>query len=83
MANTVVVLVHDIFAVGRKERYDRLCVDLNRAIPLKNLGQLNEMVWRMPLLEVPLNGYSNDIPTEFCGRIGEEIWCDFRTERSA
>ena len=40
VANTVVVRVHDIFAVGRKERYDRLCVDLNRAIPLKNLGQL-------------------------------------------
>ena len=32
--------VDDIFAVGRKERCDRLCTDLNRAIPVKNLGQL-------------------------------------------
>ena len=37
---TAVVHVDDIFAVGRKERCDRLCADLNRAIPVKNLGQL-------------------------------------------
>ena len=30
--------VADIFAVGQKERCDRLCVDLNRTIPVKNLG---------------------------------------------
>ena len=32
--------VDDIFAVGQKERCDRLCVDLNRTIPAKNLGEL-------------------------------------------
>ena len=69
MAITADVDVDDISAVGRKERCDRLCVNLNRAIPAKNLGELK---W-----------YSNDVPTEFCGRPGEEIWCDFRTERSA
>ena len=37
---TAVVQVDDIFAVGQKERYDRLCVDLNRTIPVKNLGEL-------------------------------------------
>ena len=40
LAITVVVHVDDIFAVGQKERCDRLCVDLNRTIPVKNLGDL-------------------------------------------
>ena len=38
MAITAVVHVDDIFAVGQKERCDRLCVDLNQTIPVKNLG---------------------------------------------
>ena len=37
---TAVVHVDDIFAVGQKERCDTLCVDLNRTIPVKNLGDL-------------------------------------------
>ena len=37
---TAVVHVDDIFAVGQKERCDRLCVDLNRTVPVKNLGDL-------------------------------------------
>ena len=37
---TAVVHVDDIFAVERKERCDRLCADLNRAIPVKNLDGL-------------------------------------------
>ena len=37
---TAVVHVDDTFAVGQKERCDRLCVDLNRTIPVKNLGEL-------------------------------------------
>ena len=40
VAITAVVHVDDIFAVGQKERCDRLCVDMNRAIPVKNLGDL-------------------------------------------
>ena len=40
MTVTAVVHVDDIFAVGRKERCDRLCADLNRAIPVKNIGEL-------------------------------------------
>ena len=39
-AITAVVHVDDIFAVGQKERCDRLCVDLNQTIPIKNLGDL-------------------------------------------
>ena len=40
VAVTAVVHVDDIFAViGQKERCDRLCVDLNRTIPVKNLGE--------------------------------------------
>ena len=37
---TAVVHVDDTFAAGQKERCDRLCVDLNRTIPVKNLGEL-------------------------------------------
>ena len=40
VAITAVVHVDDIFAVGQKERCDRLCVDLNGMIPVKNLGEL-------------------------------------------
>ena len=40
VAITAVVHVEDIFAVGQKERCDRLCVDLNQTIPVKNLGDL-------------------------------------------
>ena len=40
MAITSIVHVDDIFAVGQKERCDRLCVDLNRTITVKNLGDL-------------------------------------------
>ena len=37
---TAVVHVDDIFGVEQKERCDRLWVDLNRTIPVKNLGEL-------------------------------------------
>ena len=39
-AITAVAHVDDIFAVVLKERCDRLCVDLNRTIPVKHLGEL-------------------------------------------
>ena len=39
VAITIVVQV-DISTVGQKERCDRLCVDLNRTIPVKNLREL-------------------------------------------
>ena len=40
VAITAVVHVDDIFAVGQKKKCDRLCVDLNGMIPVKNLGEL-------------------------------------------
>ena len=40
MTISAVVHVDDIFAVGQKERCDRLCVDSNLTIPVKNLGEL-------------------------------------------
>ena len=40
VAITAVVHVDYIYAVGQKERCDRLCVDLNRTNPVKNLGDL-------------------------------------------
>ena len=43
VAITAVVHVDDIFAVGQKKRCDRLCIDLNRIIPVKNL--LGDLKW--------------------------------------
>ena len=40
MTITAVVHVDDIFEVGRKERCNILCADLNRAIAVKTLGEL-------------------------------------------
>ena len=40
VAITAVVHVDDLFAVGQKERCDRLCVGLNQTIPVKNLDDL-------------------------------------------
>ena len=37
---TAVVHVDDIFVVGRKDRCERLCADLGRMVPVKNLGEL-------------------------------------------
>ena len=34
------VRVDDIFAVGKKERCDQFGEDLNRMVPVKNLGEL-------------------------------------------
>ena len=39
VAITTVVHVDNNFAVGLKERCDRLCVDLNQTIPVKHLGE--------------------------------------------
>ena len=36
---TAVVHVYDIYPVGQKERCYRLSVDLNRMIPVNNLGE--------------------------------------------
>ena len=36
----VVVHVHDIFSIGRKRRCDKIGVDLNRYVPITNLGEL-------------------------------------------
>ena len=30
-----------------------------------------KVVWRMPLFKGSRKGYSNDVPTEFRGRVGE------------
>ena len=36
----LIVHVDDIFAVGKKERCDQFGEDLNRMVPVKNLGEL-------------------------------------------
>ena len=81
MATTAVVHVDDIFAVGHKKRCDRLCVDLNRTIPVKNLGDLK---WYGG------DRYSRDrkkgtltiSQQSFAEEVVKKNPCDFRTERS-
>ena len=38
VAITAVVHVDEIFEVRQKERCDRLCVDLNQTLPVRNLA---------------------------------------------
>ena len=66
---TAVVHVDNIFAVEQKERHDRLCIDLKRTTPVKNLDGLK---W-----------YGGCCYLRDRGRIGGEVPCDFRTEPSA
>lgn len=40
MIVTAVVHVDDIFAVGKQNRCDQMCEDLNQMMPIKNLGEL-------------------------------------------
>ena len=40
MAITAVVHVDNIFAIGQKERCERLCVDVHQTIPVKKVGAL-------------------------------------------
>ena len=82
VAITAVVHVDDIFAVGQKERCERLCADLNRAIPVKNLSELKWYGGCRYSRDREKGTLSNDIPTEFRERVGEEIPRDFSTERS-
>ena len=72
MAITAVVHVDDIFAVGQKERCYRLCVDLNQAIPVKNLGDLK---WYGGCRHSRdrKGVYSNDIPTKFREELVEKF----------
>ena len=73
MATTAVVHVDDIFAVGQKERHDRLCADLNRTIPVKNLGDLK---WyggcryskglKRGILTISQQSFAEDLVKKFC-----------------
>ena len=40
LAITAVVHVDSTFTVGQKKKCEKLCVDLNRTIPVKNLWEL-------------------------------------------
>ena len=80
VATTAVAHVDDIFAVGQKERCDRLCVDLNQTIAVKNLGDL-EWYGRCRYPRDCKRGTLTK-SQQVRGRVGEEIPCDFRTERS-
>ena len=63
VAIIAIVHVHDIFAVGLKSRCDIFRDELNRMVPVKNLGELR---WRLPLHTGTGDGYSDDITENVC-----------------
>ena len=72
MIITAVVHVDNIFVVGQKERCDLLCVDLNRTIPVKSLGELK---WyggcrysrdpKMGTLTIPQQSFAEEFVNKF------------------
>ena len=82
VAITAVVHVDDIFAVGQKERCDRLCFDLmNRTIPVKNLGDL-KWYGGCRYSRDRKRGTLTISQQSFAEELVKKNSCDFRTERS-
>ena len=67
----LVVHVDDIFAVGKKERCDHLGEDLNRMVPVKNLGELK---WYSGCFYERQRGReAEDFTADVHGRVGREV----------
>ena len=67
----LVVHVDDIFAVGKKERFDQLGEDLHRMIPAKNLGELK---WYSGCFYERHRGReAEDYTANVHGRVGREV----------
>ena len=64
------VHVDDIFAVGKKERFDQFGEDLNRMIPVENLGELK---WYSGCFYERDRGRgAEDFTADVHGRVGRE-----------
>ena len=68
----LVVHVDDIFAVGKKEKCDQFGEDLNRMLPVKNLGELK---WYSGcfLRERQRGRGAEDFTADVHGRVGREV----------
>ena len=68
----LVVHVDDIFAVGEKERCDQFGEDLNRMVPVKNLGELK---WYSGCFYArdKRGREAEDFTAEVHGRVGREV----------
>ena len=68
-----VVHVNDIFAVGLKSRCDLFRDELNRMVPVKNLGELrwyggchNTRKWEMDTLTISQKTFADELVKTFC-----------------
>ena len=67
----IVVHVDDICAVGKKERCDQFGEDLNRIVPMKNLGELK---WYSGCFyERDRGREAEDFTAHVHGRVGREV----------
>ena len=72
---TIVVHVDDIFAAGEKARCDQFGRDLDRMVPVKNLGELrwysrcsNEGDWETGALKISEQAFAEQLAYEY-GRV--------------
>ena len=79
MSAYIITVVHvdDVRAVGRKERCDRFCEDLNRLVPIIPLANCDGMsVATAP--ETQGRGFTDNLTHVFRGEDGQAIWHDRR-----
>ena len=67
----LVVHVDDIFAVGKKERCDQFGEDVNRMVPVNNLGELK---WYSSCFyERDRGREAEELTADVHGRVGREV----------
>ena len=71
---SIVTVVHvdDMFAVGLKSRCDKFCADLNRLVPINNLGELRwyggccfSRDWSADTLRISQQAFAENIAARF------------------
>ena len=77
LMSVIAVVVHadDIFAMGRESRCDRCCEDLNKLLPIDNLGKLRWYICSMSFFP---KTRENDSLTHFTEgvhrQVRDEVW---------
>ena len=77
---TVVVHVDDIFAVGEKTRCDQFVRDMNKMVPVKNLGELGwysgcfyERDWEKRMLIISQQTFAEQLASEYGVEYGKSV----------
>ena len=84
---TIVVHVDDILAVGEKARYDQFERDLDRMVPVKNLGELRwysgcfyERDWEKGVLKISQQTLAEQLSDEYGIEFGKSVPLPVGTE---